>query len=286
MKVSKLACSECGVNPCNPECRHIPDTDIGKIYPNAFCRGRRKQKRGGGYCTQPAGKNTSHAGDGRCWLHGGNKSIVHGQRTGTSGRYANIAHERLRDKLAKFEADPTPLNVIAELNLTRALLEDFIERHEEFSAALLAWFESYKATGRQVPPDQIQALHWVIDEYEALQRPMCENGDGEILDRKLASVRQTVERLGTPIDEGRPRRMVDIAAARHMVDTIKGLVDSIQKHDQETHISRRAFFAFNAEIGRVAGFVIDKHLAKEHPELAEAIKTEMGEKWLNVRLPV
>ena len=97
------------------------------------------KKRKGGICGRPAGWGTDHPGEGKCKLHGGATPIKH-------GRYSTIARESLRDRIAEFEADPDPLNLLPEVAMLRAVLADLCERWDEIygpDGALLAWHESF-----------------------------------------------------------------------------------------------------------------------------------------------
>ncbi len=77
--------------------------------------------RSGGKCRKPAGHRTDHPGQGRCHLHGGLTPIRH-------GRYSSVQRRSVRELVAKFEADPNPLDTLPELALARALLADYLER--------------------------------------------------------------------------------------------------------------------------------------------------------------
>ena len=85
-------------------------------------------------CRRPAGWGTSND-EGRCKLHGGATPIRH-------GRYSKLSHRRLGDLLQRYEDDPDPLNLLPELALLRALLEDYVERYDDFRDALVAWYGS------------------------------------------------------------------------------------------------------------------------------------------------
>ena len=123
------------------------------------------------YCRNPAGMRTDHVGSGWCWLHGGKaqnldptpgkgpnarisggKNGVHRSRinrhTGTIDQgiardhpYAHIVHHRLADKwdtLMKLEYDV--MDLVPEANLLRTMAVDFINRYEEFTEQLEAWY--------------------------------------------------------------------------------------------------------------------------------------------------
>jgi len=80
--------------------------------------------RAGAPCKQKAGWGTDHVGEGRCKLHGGGskgRPIVH-------GRYSIKHKESLREKQRKFMNDPEAGNLIPELALLRALLEEYLDR--------------------------------------------------------------------------------------------------------------------------------------------------------------
>ncbi len=99
-------------------------------------------------CTQKAGWGTEHVGEGKCKLHGGSNPIKH-------GRYSGVTRERLRELIEQFEADPNPLDMTSELAACRALYQDYIERYDEFTDALIAWHASYDGDKRSAKPRQI-----------------------------------------------------------------------------------------------------------------------------------
>ena len=109
--------------------------------PHAVCGAH--ARRTGKPCRHPAGFRTDHPGEGRCWLHGGTKTITH-------GRYSKITRPRIRELLDQYESDPTPLDLLPEVKLLRALLTDWVERYDEFTDALIAWHDSFR-TGDAAP---------------------------------------------------------------------------------------------------------------------------------------
>jgi hypothetical protein len=72
--------------------RDIPTGDVGKLWPNYYCRGWDPQRKM--YCRFRAGTGTIHPGTGRCKLHGGrqrnDRRVAPGgaQRVRGSGRQA------------------------------------------------------------------------------------------------------------------------------------------------------------------------------------------------------
>lgn len=77
-------------------------------------------------CKRPAGWGTDHAGKGKCKLHGGNAG-----RPVITGRYSVKHRASLHDKMQQFLSDPAPANLMPELAIQRALLEEFLEKVTE-----------------------------------------------------------------------------------------------------------------------------------------------------------
>lgn len=90
-----------------------------------------KAKGTGEPCRRPAGWGTPHA-VGRCKLHGGLSPIKH-------GRYSKIRRGEISKLIEQHEADPDPLNFLPELAALRALLEDYLERYDEYREAIIHW---------------------------------------------------------------------------------------------------------------------------------------------------
>jgi hypothetical protein len=83
-----------------------------------------KTRQTGRPCSRPAGWGTDHPGRGKCKLHGGASSgrpLIH-------GRYSLAHRKSLRAKMDHLLSDPTPGDLSEELALTRALLQDYLDR--------------------------------------------------------------------------------------------------------------------------------------------------------------
>jgi hypothetical protein len=126
--------------------RHVPTKYVGEIEPNWHCRGWNAKRLK--YCKLRAGSGTSHVGEGRCKYHNGNAVTRH-------GIYSRIKRKRIRELIAEHEANPDPLNILPELATARALFEDYINRYEVITAALLAWHESYRNGEDGAKPRQV-----------------------------------------------------------------------------------------------------------------------------------
>lgn len=114
------------------------------------CGGAKRQGQPGP-CTRPAGWGTTHPGEGKCKLHGGNNPI-------TTGRYSTIKRPRLAELIAQFTADPDPTNLLPEAVLLRALVLDYIERYDQFTQALFDWHESYVDKNKTPNPKPQQVI--------------------------------------------------------------------------------------------------------------------------------
>lgn len=226
----------------------------GQVICNAQLR-----KRPGSHCQNPQGFRTDHLGQGRCYLHGGNKPIQ-------SGRYSQLLRERMRDMQLKHEADPDPLNIFPEIAAGRMLFEDFLNRYAETTEALLAWHESYV----RAPLERIDQLTELLDEYEHHIRT------GEPSPRQLWQLKNSraiVDRL-KQAQEGKPRTVVDIASAHQLLENITRMVERVQRERSQNAISRANMLRVMTEFGRaVVTYVND-------PTTVQRIK----EAWLSVHL--
>jgi len=203
-------------------------------------------KKNGQRCLRWAGHRTDHVGYGRCSLHGGASRVNH-------GRYSLMKHARLREKVERYENDPDPLNIFPELAMLRALAEDYLERYEETTAALLAWHHSYIA--RPIAAQRIEALNRMLDECERRMREYEEPTESE--QAALAESRDTVQRLASAQDN-KPRQILDLASARDLIAEVAKTVERIEKIRSQDAISRPELLRVMTHMGRtVETFVKD-----------------------------
>lgn len=215
-------------------------------------------------CHRPAGWGTEHPGEGKCKLHGGATPIKH-------GRYSSIQHPRIRELIAKHEADPDPLNVLPELGLARAFLEDFIERYQPWRDAFLAWHRSYTLR-TSLPEAQAEAFRHCLDEYEITIRERGEEAtDTQVEDLRLA--REFIKTLEAG-DESKPREVLDLADAVKHADTITKIVERIERIRGENAISRSDLHRMISEMGRV----VEAHVTDSRTQ------QKIREGWLAIRI--
>lgn len=220
--------------------------------------------RNGGRCRQEAGWGTTHVGQGRCKLHGGATPIKH-------GRYSGLQLPRIADLWRAYQADPEPLNLLDDLAMARAILHEFLERHEAFTAALLAWHESYQAGQRPLSDERLLALRATLDEYEIL---LAQGPDAtELQQQQLTLARETVGLLGTR-DEKKPRQITDLSTAYQIVGEITRIVERIERIRAANAISRPDLLRVMTEMGRV----VDRYVPDE------PTRDRIRDGWLSIRV--
>lgn len=159
--------------------------------------------RAGTPCQKAAGFRTDHPGVGKCHLHGGATPV-------RSGRYSSIQRPRIKELLEQFAADSTPLDLLPELALLRALVLDFIERYDTFTEALLAWHASFS-------DDYVKA----VDLYKTKLAHYLDTG------------RYDGDEPPDPPDptgwEKKPRQILDIISVGKFIGDIAGITEKVNK---------------------------------------------------------
>lgn len=222
--------------------------------------------RNGSPCRKPLGAGTDHVGQGKCKLHGGATPIRH-------GRYSQITREPLRLLIERHEADPDPLNMLAELAAARAFFEDFVNRYDEWREAILAWWQSWQLTRRRWSAEEIQAFKGLVDDF--VDRARTEST--ELTDRQqsaLTLARSFLDALSGEDAEARPRQILDVSAAHSMLGEITKIVERIERIRAANAISRPDLLRVMAEMGRV----VEAHVGDEKA------REKIQEGWLAIRV--
>jgi hypothetical protein len=240
-----------------------PNTNMVSVEPVPEIEGRcNALRKDGTRCKMPAGHQTEHQGAGRCRNHGGAAPITH-------GRYSGLKHLQLQAKIEKMESDVDPLNIFPELALLRALTEDYIERYQAMTTALLAWHQSY--VQRPLASHRIDSLKRLLDECEDRMRRYEEPTEGEW--GALAEARDTVMRLEAA-QENKPRQILDLATAKDLLVDVARIVEKIEKIRSQDAISRGDLLRIMTHMGRVVNtWVTD-------PAVLDRIRTE----WLTMHV--
>lgn len=216
-------------------------------------------KRKGGICNRPAGWGTTHVGQGRCKLHGGNSSIKH-------GRYSVIRRESLRDLANHYENDPEPLNLLPDLAQCRALYTDFVNRYDEWSEALMTWHDSIKARNL---PKRIAAFRDALATRDPQQ--------------VLAGITE-IERCLDAANESRPAQILDVADAHRILSEVTKIATRIEQNRASNAVSRKDFVRILSEMGRTVEGVMrgfDKALGEE--KVDDALE-KVRDQWSSIRL--
>ncbi len=181
-----------------------------------------------GTCQRPAGWGTDHPGEGRCKLHGGTAQKP-------SARYTVVnASPTLKEAIAQQQADPDPLNLLHDLTLMRALLQDYVGRHSQLTEAIIAWHASH-TTG------YLEAVA-LWREQLALYLEAVHAGHSE----------PEMPPPAPPIPEhfeNKPRQLPDLANAVGLLDKIGGMVERIQKREADRSISLADMDRVLSELG-------------------------------------
>jgi len=212
----------------------------------------------GPYCTQNAGHKTDHAGEGACWLHGGNNRIKH-------GRFSSVKHTRLADLISEMDETEDPLNTLPEVAATRALLVDHINRYDEFTAALIAWHESYMAG---VPtPKLFASLESIMEmlETNCTEAELKRNKDYQTCLKAVMSYKSS---------NPKPIQILDIADSMRLLSEVTRMVERIGKSMSINAVGRRDFQRIMLEIGNI----IDQCVSSDRE------KIKIRDKIANLRL--
>lgn len=187
-------------------------------------------RRTGRPCANVAGFRTPHVGAGRCYLHGGLNPIKH-------GRYSTIKRERIRDLIEQHAADPDPLNVLPEIAALRALFQEFIERYDEQTEALIAWHLSWQLTRRPLPEDKLMAFEAIVAEWEISLVEMGEEAT-EKQTSDAAAARRFIQILRGEDAAEKPRTVLDLTDAYRVLGEIGKMVERVEKLRNANAISR------------------------------------------------
>jgi hypothetical protein len=229
--------------------RDVPATFVGKLEPNYYCRGWNEKRKK--YCHSRAGTGTTHPGVGRCRKHGGTVANDGRQQRATHGRYrryGGLNAPKLRALIEDFAADPAPFDVRPELDVARALFQDWIERYEYFVRALSAWYDSWEGKYTPINEHEARSLVRCLDELEVVLNER--DTPTPTQEAELQSARTAVKFLGMP-RESRPRQVLDVAEAIGFVDKISKVIHRAEQIRQHGSISLERVKLFMLAIDRV-----------------------------------
>lgn len=189
------------------------------------------------------------------------------------GRYSNIKSERLLKALEAVRAEQGDvLDLTPDVEMLRALFVDFIERYDENTTALLAWYESYEL--RRLPPSErmLLALQTVVTEYDGIVMEDPDSAPARVK-QDLEDVKKLLDALRAP-DTGRPRHVLDIADAKGILAEVGRMVEKIEKIRSANAISRPELNRIYQEMWRAVDAEVDD----------DATKRKIKDHWLGIAL--
>lgn len=188
------------------------------------------------------------------------------------GRYSAIRSERLQGLLAEMQQDQDPLDLTPDVEILRTLFIDYINRYEEMSVALLAWYESYEL--RRLPPSErmLMALQTVVTEYDIILSEDPASVPKRTSDA-MEDVKRLLDALRTP-DTGRPRQVLDITDAKNILAETGRMVERIEKIRAANAISRPELNRIYQEMWRAVDALVDD----------DNVKKQIKDNWLRIAL--
>lgn len=248
------------------DAKQIPETFVGKLEPNYYCRAWNAKR--AKYCRSRAGWGTDHQGMGRCRIHdgGGSDKLQHGLHR----RYVRLEGTSLGEHFAAHLADTDPYNVLHDLAIARTLMEDWVVRYQEYTAALVAWHDTWEGKYTPLGPENKKALLDVLDEYEANLRELEPT---ELQEQQLARARAAVDFLATP-QTAKPRQVLDVSDAIRHADVLSKIIHRVEQARSANAVSRPELLRIMSEMGRV----VQAHVAD--PVTLQRI----SDGWLAIRL--
>lgn len=185
----------------------------------SICGARTKSS--GNPCSKVAGWRTEHPGQGRCYLHGGKTPITH-------GRYSTVQRARVSELLDELAEDPDPMDLIPEVQLLRALVLDYVERHDALTDAVMAWHESF-STGENEPkpramPDILSVGKFIENIGGLVERIHKQKQTGTIT---LETLNRVLEQVGVELVAAAQEAIADAAVRTRFLDIAERRVGSI-----------------------------------------------------------
>lgn len=182
-----------------------------------------------------------------------------------------IKSQRMREILEELADDPDPLNLTQEVHALRMLTIDYINRYEEFTNALLSWYESW--TLKNVPAQRVvYALRQIITEWEIVVTDG--NTPSPHQYEMLEDAKEFVTALEVSPDSIRPRQVLDISEAKNILAETGKMVERIEKIRAANAISRPELNRIYQEMWRAVDGMVS----------SDETKSEIKRSWLGICL--
>jgi hypothetical protein len=153
---------------------HLEPGAPGNVHAYRICGARtRNPETENELCQRPAGWGTSHAGVGRCKLHGGAKMTT---------RYSKLWRGRMKDIATQVieQDDSDPLDLLAELEVQRVFLSVLIDKMQPGAAPIVEDKRSAQAIREAIltPPAMSRNMK------RKMMEEASQTGDGGGVDKK------------------------------------------------------------------------------------------------------
>lgn len=178
-------------------------------------------KSSGRPCSKAAGWRTDHPGQGRCYLHGGRSRIKH-------GRYSTVQRARVSEILDELAEDPDPLDLLPEVELLRAMVLDYVERHDALTDAVIFWHESYHNGENEPKPRQMPDILSVgkfIKEIGSLVETIHKQRQAGTI--TYATLDRVLEQVGVELTAAAGEAIADAAVRQRFLDVAERRIGSI-----------------------------------------------------------
>jgi hypothetical protein len=166
------------------------------------------------------------------------------------GRYSKVQRPRIRELIEQYEKAPDPLNLLPELAALRAHYQDYVERWDETSQSLVAWWQSWSLSHRAFTTEELEAFRGLLDDFEDRMK----TEDLELTERQQSSLtlaRSFMDALAKGDDLGRPKQILDLSAATQMLVDIAKVVERITRMQNSKVITQMELFRVMGQMGEV-----------------------------------
>lgn len=176
--------------------------------------GAKTRSREGGTCRKGAGWGTDHLGAGRCRIHAG-RPVKH-------GRYSTITRPRIAELLAR-QADELedPKDLLPEVRLLRALILDYVERHDALTEAILSWHESWRTSAEVAKPRQVPDIlavgKFIGDIGGLVDKLLKAKQEGSL---SMATLARVTDQMGADLTQAAREVIEDADLRQRLLDAV------------------------------------------------------------------
>jgi phage terminase large subunit-like protein len=197
-------------------------------------------------------------------MHGG---VKEGDARVKHYRYSSIRRERIAELIAEHQRDPDPLNILPEIAALRALFQEFVERYDENTEALLAWHASFALTKNPLPEEMVMSFEALVAEWEI---KLKESGDDATPKQQgdLEQSQKFLKLLREGTEATKPRTVLDLTDAYRVLGEIGRMVERVEKIRNINGITRMDLNRVIGEMGRVVDTLVMDDTSRRRSAMA------------------